>query len=186
MAISMISATLVFVTLPSSAENILSVTGNPAHGWVVIYNGQAFASSWTQSNSFTNVSVSAELSSFGVPGQTGRAYLTRRLGPDTTTDHEVASAQFAFPLEAGDVRLFTGLTLTPGRYYLSMIGNGDSGSGWSTGCPAKVDAAEGVTLGLDYGLFGLVSYLPGSGVAQQQNIFTRLKVFVETNSTPPA
>jgi hypothetical protein len=183
----MVAAALALGSLPSSGQNILSVTGNPIAGWVVIFNGQAFASSWTQSNSFTNVTVSAGLSSFGVPGQTGRAYLTRRLGPDTTPADQVASAQFAFPLEAGDVPLFTGLTLLPGRYYLSMIGNGDSGSGWSTGCPAKVDAADGVALGLDYGLFGLASYLPASSTAPQPNIFTRLKVFAETNgpASPP-
>jgi hypothetical protein len=161
------------------------VTGNPIAGWVVIFNGQAFASSWTQSNSFTNVTVSAGLSSFGVPGQTGRAYLTRRLGAGTTPADEVASAQFAFPLETGDVPLFTGLTLLPGRYYLSMIGNGDSGSGWFTGCPAKVEAADGVALGLDYGLFGLASFLPASSTAPQPTIFTRLKVFAETNGPAP-
>src|SRR4051794_18353401 len=96
----------------ATAQPILSIanTGAPS-GWVVIYNGQGFAASWSQTNRYTNVTIATHLSSFGVPQQTGRAYLTRRLGPGTTVADEIASLSFTFPLQASDVTLFSGVTL---------------------------------------------------------------------------
>ena len=167
----------------SNAQPVVSISG-PGQAYVVIYNGQAFATSWAQTNPATNVTVTVGLSSWGMPGQTGRAYLTTQLGPGTTTAHEIASATFEFPLEAGDVTLFSGLTLEPGRYYLSMVGDGDWGSGWLSGCGANVSFADGVTLGPDYGFFGVGAYLPATGASEQPVIFMRFNVVSMTD--PPA
>src|SRR5687768_9680109 len=82
----------------SNAQPVIDISGE-GQGWVVIYNGQAYAASWTQTNRFTNVTVTTHLISFA-PGQTGRAYLTTRLGPGTTSADEIASTAFNFPLEA--------------------------------------------------------------------------------------
>lgn len=187
-AFALVSSVLVAfgisVSTQVDAQTVLAVTSDEPSGWVVIYNGQAFASSWSQTNGFTNVAVSAELSSFGVPGQTGRAYLTRRIGPGTTVSDEVASTQFTFPLDLTYVLLFRNLTLPPGTYYLSMVGEGPSGSGWFTGCAATVDAADGVLLGLDYGIYGIAPYLPASSGGPHPTIFMRFKVVVETNPPP--
>src|SRR3954466_6097924 len=73
------------------AQSILSISGNDnSGGWVVIYNGQGYATSWNQTNRYTNVTITARLGSFGVRQQTGRAYLTRRVGPGTTVADEIA------------------------------------------------------------------------------------------------
>lgn len=187
--IFLVSAALTLIQPRVSALSILSVTGKdePSGGWVVIFNGQGYASSWKQGAAYSNVTISATLTSFGMPEQTGRVYLTRRLGPGTTTNDEVASAEFTFPLDVADVPLFTGLTIPPGRYYLSMIGNNCGwGSGWMSGCPAKIDAADGVLLGNDFGFFGVDPYLPASGIAENPSIEMRLKVFTPTNGSPPS
>src|SRR5438874_8505894 len=165
------------------AQPVLSISGSgPYGGWVVIYNGQAYASSWTQTGRYTNVTITARLTSFGRTDQTGRAYLTTALGPGTTVSSQIAFTSFTFPLTLSEVTLFSGLTLEPGTYYLSMVGNSDSGSGWSTGCAAVMDAADGVSLGSDYGFSGLASYLPSSSVWTSSSIFTHFTVIAVTNS----
>ena len=179
-------AFLVTTSLPARANGrtVISVTGDMPIGWMVVFIGQGYGISWTQTNQFTNVSVSVGLSSFGVLNQMGRAYLTSRLGPGTTTNDEIASTSFTFPTEATDYVLFTGLTLGPGTYYLSLIGSGSSGSGWFLGCNASLTTADGVTLGPDYS-FQELPYLPASGVLPAEPTFTRFSVSSATNDVSP-
>jgi hypothetical protein len=159
-----------------SAQPIISVSG-PSSGWVVLFNGQAFAVSWMQTNAATNVGVLVQLSSFGMPAQTGRAYLTSTLGPGTTPANEIASTSFDIPLDTADVVLFSGLTLAPGTYYLSLIGDsGTWGSGWISSCPSSVVAADGASVRANHGFSGAAAYLPASSVWEQPFIATLFSV----------
>jgi hypothetical protein len=113
------------------------------------------------------VSVSANLSSWGVAEQTGRAYLTTQIGEGTTVANEIASTDFTFPLTPANLVLFQGLHLPPGAYYLSIIGDSPSwGSCWNGFITTNVVTAPDVT---SLGCFGaaggaLSPYFPASPV----------------------
>jgi hypothetical protein len=74
---------------------------------------------WSMSDTYTNVSISVGLSTLFAAS--GVAYLTTQLGPGTTVADEVASTAFTFPTGSpSTVNLFSGLTLGPGDYYLTL------------------------------------------------------------------
>jgi hypothetical protein len=102
---------------------------------------QVLYASWTQSASFSNVSISALLAGTG----TASAYLTTQIGPGTDAGDVVASTTFPFgpPLLT---TLFSGLSLGPGTYYLVIGGTGDIGSWYGTTTPV-VTTGAGVTAG---------------------------------------
>ena len=66
---------------PLRAEPIIiSVTSPPALSFLV---DEAFSTSWSQSGSYTDVSIAALVD--GGPNTTAFAYLTTQIGPGTTT-----------------------------------------------------------------------------------------------------
>jgi hypothetical protein len=77
------------------------------------------AISWTETQSYSGVSISAELANSG----TGEAYLMTAIGPGTTTSSQLASVPVTFPGAATSTVLFSGLSLGPGTYYLLLSGN---------------------------------------------------------------
>ncbi|HWA24148.1 MAG TPA: hypothetical protein VG734_00635 [Lacunisphaera sp.] len=147
------------------ANTVVSTDGN-FDGWIVLYAGQAFGVSWTQSVAYENVSISANLTAFGRSSETGRAFLTTSLGPGTTVANQVANASFTFPSVENDVVLFSGLNLSAGQYFLSLVGNSPNwGSGWITSFPPTVETDAAATLGSSYGFSSPgLSFLPASGV----------------------
>ena len=113
---------IVLLTLVLSkvqAETIISVDSpdNQGYGCLVIYNSQGYRVGWTQADTYDAVTVSAKLTSSGAVNQTGRAFLTTQIGPGTSTNNEIVSSSFTFPLEVTNVVLFQGLHLLPGSYY---------------------------------------------------------------------
>jgi hypothetical protein len=93
--------------------------------------------SWTQSSTFSDVTIVAGLANAlpnFVPGQ-GTVYLTKRIGPGTTVADEIARISLSNVPVAGALEtLFTGLTLGPNTYYLVGASDaGGSGLGWLVG-----------------------------------------------------
>jgi hypothetical protein len=110
---------------------------------------QYLAISWTQTSSFTGVSVSATLRGTGL----GNAYLMTAIGPGTTSASQVATAPIVFPDSPTDLALFSDLSLDPGTYYLLLTGN-TSGqtSAWSDTSNPTITTGFGVTrqVGINY------------------------------------
>ncbi|MBV9504937.1 MAG: hypothetical protein JO323_08025 [Acidobacteriia bacterium] len=86
--------------------------------------------SWSESQAYTDVTITALVDSFDV-GQslTATAYLTTGIGPGTTVADEIAAAEFSVPVDlpvcsmascGAFVTLFSGLSLGPGDYFLTM------------------------------------------------------------------
>jgi hypothetical protein len=113
----------------AQAVPIASISGpdNPFGSLPGLSIGSGRATQWQSSLAFTDVTVTADLSSFiGIPGSV-TAYLTTRVGPGTTTADEVAHATVTLPdfFDASHtVTLFSGLDLGPANYYLSIVGTG--------------------------------------------------------------
>jgi hypothetical protein len=76
--------------------------------------------SWTTTSELTNVNIF--LGIIGDPRLSAMAYLTTNIGPGTTTADQVAATSFYFPATSSLVRVFSGLTLVPGTYYLTVQG----------------------------------------------------------------
>ncbi len=89
--------------------------------------GSGRATQWQSALAFTDVTVTADLSSFIGGSGTVTAFLTTKVGPGTTTADEVAHATVTLPdffAASHTVTLFTGLDLAPADYYLSIVGTG--------------------------------------------------------------
>ena len=108
--------------------------------------------SWTQSDTFTNVNISAIYSSQQSTPGAGTFYLTDDIGPGTTAAaNEVASVQLLnVPTGAALQTVFSGLTLGPGTYYLSLARDlpGVPVTWYSVSSPV-VTTANGVNLESD-------------------------------------
>jgi hypothetical protein len=115
----------------ASADTIVSVTDSstPVNRGALFLGGQlsnVVASLWTQTASFSDVTIDASLTSEDPTFLSGTAYLMSAIGPGTTPGSEVvAPADFTVPFasHAGSVTptvLFTGLDLGPGNYYLVL------------------------------------------------------------------
>ena len=146
-------APFVFFPELASANTIVSVAGD-----INLYSSFqaglppepiALEVSWTQTNTYDNVSIFADLNGFGSSGS-GIAYLTTAVGPGTTSANQVATPDsFTFPNTPQDVELFSGLTLGPGSYYITMYGTG----GWGLAqdpSTTTVTLDPGASLGQPY------------------------------------
>lgn len=134
------------VILPGIRAQVMTSRSGHFGGWVVLFAGQAVGVSWTQSATYTDVSISAELTGFGRTTETGRAFLTNSIGPSTTPANELAFSNFLFPASESYVTLFNNLTLSPGSYYLSLVGDSPSwGSGWIVSNSDTIYDAPGIS-----------------------------------------
>jgi hypothetical protein len=81
---------------------------------------------WTQTGSYTDVSIFAVISAQNIVGNgTGTVFLTTKIGAGTTTADEIARTTLSGIAFGGDslIPLFSGLTLGPGTYLgLSWVG----------------------------------------------------------------
>jgi hypothetical protein len=109
---------LVLGALSASGQNIITVTGAP--GGTFDYSGAA-QTSWSQTGTYTGVTIQATLVSCFGP-ETGTAYLTVN---GTSIANQVA-VNNGLSINGGTngatavVTLFSGLTLGPGTYYLTL------------------------------------------------------------------
>ena len=153
--------------LCAEAQTVIVAREGPlGGGYAINEGGQTLGVSWTQSDSFSNVSIFATLTA----GPTaGTAYLTNQIGAGTTAANEIASTSFTFPSSATEIQLFSGLTLTSGTYYLTIVANtSGGGAGWvSSSGPSDVTTAPGVTINSDYVTQSPASYPPASTFFEQ-------------------
>jgi hypothetical protein len=165
-----------FLRTPASANPIVYAVANGSAttpdleclGSSCVY--QVLMASWTSSFSFTNVSISAEVS--GDPGSTITAYLTTQVGTGTTVADQIASAILTPPTtDTAGVLLLSNLTLGPGTYYLVLSGptTGSAESYWYAYSTPTVTLAPGVFAGttgeanlLDSNSSPNISYAPAS------------------------
>lgn len=107
--------------LQGLAETLIQYGGSPGSSWM----GPDMAVGWQQSSSVQNVTISATLDLFpGLnPRATVTAYLTTALGPGTGSTHLVSESTVLIGGDQGtssSYNLFSGLTLSPGSYYLTV------------------------------------------------------------------
>ena len=154
--VSLLLPVLLALFLPPSvhAATIVSVAGPIISGFPVFTN-QTVGVSWAQPRTYGDVRIFARLLG-GPPNDGGTAYLTTRIGPGTTAAHAITQSSFQFPntgTDDRDVLLFSGLTLTGGTYYVTLVNAApaDQGGWWATAEPVvTVDA--GVTVGTPHSI----------------------------------
>ncbi len=101
----------------AQAGTIISNAG-PIQGSLAV---NEVAASWTQADTWTNVSITLGLYNSGPNFDTDKIYLTNSLGPGTTAANEVAVTTFGTAVLGNlTVPAFSGLTLGPGTYYLIL------------------------------------------------------------------
>jgi hypothetical protein len=155
-------AILATATIAARADAIAGMAGGSSFA-VQVNDPQGI--SWTQTGSYTNVTISAFLSSVGAGNGTGTIYLTDQIGPGTTVANQIAETTvsgLAFH-PATATTLFSGLDLGPGTYYLITAHNlGGIGLGWNFyGGNAAIPGISG-TNNFDEIAWGSAGYPPAS------------------------
>lgn len=148
---------------------IVAETGRAGYAWAA-RTDEFTAVSWTQTNAYLDVSISARLYSVA-EGDRGTAYLTTRTGPGTTSADQVAVASFSFPINPSPIVLFSNLTLGPGTYYLIVAGATNYWSDWFGSSGANVTLDEGVTHNGNFYFNAAATYLPASIPRTHSNLF---------------
>jgi hypothetical protein len=170
-------------------QTIISLgTGSRNPVLLNLHQGAGATASWTQTNRFTNVTITAKVGGVVENPATGSgsAFLTRRIGWDATTNDELARVSFAFPTLATNVVLFTGLTLESGTWYLTIAGDAEASlPSWLANCKTEFTYADGVTLGTTYIFDESASYVPASDTrALASPEFLHFSVVAGTNGLP--
>jgi hypothetical protein len=171
---SMWGAALLALMVSSAvqAEPIVSVgEGVPGAVGVGGPTNQFLAVSWTQTSTFADVVISALIGTNDPSVDQGTAWLTQSIGPGTMPGSEVAQSTVTFPsFGSGSTMLFTGVTLTPGTWYLVLSAPSSTLSlGWWNGNSTPLTGA-GVTMGqtlLTAAQFANAAYAPGSNFIGQ-------------------
>ena len=203
---------LVFIA-PASADPIyIQASGTGLIGSQFVGGGdltrygvdQPWSVGWTQTGTYTNVSISADVNITGSPGDppikptdTGLSFLTTQVGAGTTVADQIASGTFAGPSDWATnptpnwITLFTGLTLGPGTYYLTLDTLG-YGGGWRVDTSSDVALlGSGVTpAGEFYGYCDGSTGYPCGGYAPARTLYPddspyQLRVDVEGTSAVP-
>jgi hypothetical protein len=116
---------------------------------------------WSQSDSYSNVNVSASVGSLDGDSRAVSAYLSTGLGPASDAPVAMANVTVASFASSGaiiPVTLFSGLTLGPGTYYLTLFGDLTATIAWAAA--SAVTVAPDASLAGQYsagGLFGSVN-----------------------------
>ena len=138
-----------------------TIGGNAVDNWPAVGDGSvptldAYAVAWFQSFAITgSVSVNVQTSSFDAGG-VFNAYLTSGIGYGVTAaGNEYYSTTFTLPdpstggtVDPEWIRLFDGVYLGPGYYYLTIGAmNANTSAAWSTTPEPAVNVAPGFSLG---------------------------------------
>jgi hypothetical protein len=131
---------------PATGNTLISVRGDPNANFV-LDREQMLGLAWSQTVAYSHVAIDATLRTWTLGGS-GTAYLTRRVGSGTTAADQLASAPFSFPASYSPVRLFSGLDLPPGTYYLTLAANAPADGLWNAvfACTSVIGTAPGVAL----------------------------------------
>jgi hypothetical protein len=140
--------------------------------------GGILAVSWTETGSFTNVSIGAVLaSSNGLSTATGTAYLMNLIGPSATSANEVTTPFSGISVAGNnslnEIPLFSGLSLGPGTYFLVIVPtdfNQIDSLDWDLTNPGSVALGSGVTQNSDEDVSGSpAGFGPASTFVNQTN-----------------
>jgi len=140
---------------PAEADNtVVSVsTGSPVPGGVEVDSTEYLQESWTQSTSFTDVSISALLAGPApFEPESGTAYLTSSVPGAPELVETFVFPNLGSTATPVNLTLFSGLTLPAGTYYLTLSSTDAPGGAWidcyeqPPGSPCTVTLASGVTL----------------------------------------
>jgi hypothetical protein len=161
-----------------SLAPIVSVSEAPDNDFLIIGTG-AVETSWTQTGSFSNVSIAAPLANG--PDQ---IYLTNAIGPAATQQNVIASVMLPITGQtsgaASLTTLFTGLNLGPGTYYLVVQGGDwDIVDGGET-----ATLAPGVTLGSNNFAQTPMTFVPDSNFSIAEAPAPFLKISITGVSDP--
>jgi hypothetical protein len=154
----------------AQAEPIVSVgQGELAALGVGGANNQFIAVSWTQTTTFTDVVISALIGTNNPSINQGTAWLTQSIGPGTAPGSEVAQSAITFPVFGPtSTMLFSGVTLTPGTWFLVLSAPASATTlGWINGNGMPV-TGNGVTMGenlVTLAQFANPAYAPASNFA---------------------
>jgi hypothetical protein len=162
-----------FAALPCRADTIID-TGVGAAG-PSVNAGQFESQGWTQTGTYDEANISVALSSW-TPGSTFNvtAYLTNAIGP-LAQSPPIASTSFSGETPDSNPQtflLFSGLTLGPGAYYLTLSSTDSNGA--EPGALWLTECASGCPKTLD------------SGVTLLAENFVNLSFGVENSAYPPA
>jgi hypothetical protein len=142
------------------ASTIVDVSGASNEAYTIVQY-QWLATSWTQSGSFTDVSISAPVSIYDRttdPPLSIEAYLVQDLGSSAISDTLVASQSIALGTTVEDVTLFSGLDLGAGTYYLVLaqptLTIPAKDGLWYFSTSPVITTGAGVTLGAEYSTTG--------------------------------
>jgi hypothetical protein len=161
------AASIALIGLPATAGTIVSLSGPNYVGYIVGTFGipggtetSFLVASWSATGSYSGVQISYESNNPNLQPVSLTAYLMTQIGPGTTVAQQIAFTNFDAPANTDTMlTLFSGLSLSPGTYYL-VLGNSQTStsySGWeatSTGGTPTVVTAAGVTLGDRFGASG--------------------------------
>lgn len=146
---------LLIAGLPANASIIVSVTGsNDCCEDVVSY------ASWTQTVTYSNITIAASLYSDGGTA-TGNAYLTTQVGTGATAATQLATAAISIANTSPQLlNLFSGLTLGPGTYYLVINPTTESLEWAGDFTSPTVVVGTGITLNSGWSYFNTVATYP--------------------------
>jgi hypothetical protein len=171
---------LALLTICSSLHadpiTIISAPAGLNGGGAVALGGNGFlGESWSSLNSYLNVNISAPLTRAPCcptdPVVSIIAYLTSQIGPGTTIANQIATATVAVPglgPDAAYTTLFSGLTLGPGNYFLTLAAADPADAGtaawWYNVFGQRISTDAGVGWLGAYGVNGVpdLSYPPAS------------------------
>jgi hypothetical protein len=111
---------ILIAAFQTHADIIIARTGAPISN---PFTGVEYVS-WTQTGTFSNVTIQANLSSTSGTAS-GNVYLTTQVGVGTTVAQQIATAAVSTSNTASSglaTTLLSGLTLGPGTYYLVVSG----------------------------------------------------------------
>jgi hypothetical protein len=170
------------MALPSRADTIIETgigVGGPS-----VNAGQFESQGWTQEKTYDGVSISVDLFSW-TPGATFdiTAYLTNAIGP-LALSPAIATTSFSGATPDSNPQsflLFSGLTLGPGTYYLTLASTDNTGAEpgalWPTECPS------GCPKTLDSGVTLLSENLVNQSVGIEDSIYPPASTFVTIPGT---
>ncbi len=149
-----------FSSASARADVLVSTTGASSG----LFNNNPEGVSWTVGDAYTNVSISALISSDSISQQgAGTFYLTNSVGPGTTAANVVAEAtlsNLAYEPNA-DTSLFSGLSLGAGTYYLiSSSSAGSGGVAWEGLTSPTTVTASDVSFGGEFFSFDTNAFAP--------------------------
>src|SRR5215468_1185930 len=125
----------------SYADLLLISQSGPGTGSWTVGTQASESASWISSFGYSDVKISAKL----IGTATGTAYLTTRIGPGTSAADLLASAPFTENSSTLEwVRLFSGLTLGPGTYYLTLGSPAPCCSGWGNTFDPTIVTVPGI------------------------------------------